>query len=68
MGQDNRFWETAPKARWPRRQPHGNHHGEWRSRRDRRSRTSTSDDHEAECQKAIAAFLDEQSKLDDTPR
>jgi len=64
MTQDASLGKIDPKIRWPRRRPHGDDHSEWRSRRNRSSRTSVPAEHEAECRKAIAAFLDEQNRLD----
>jgi hypothetical protein len=64
MRQNDSFSKMDPGTRWPRRRPHGNHQSEWRSRRNHRSRATVPDQYEAECRRAIAAFLDEQGKVD----
>jgi hypothetical protein len=63
MGQRHSLMKSDPRVRWPRYRPHGNRQSEWRSKRKHRRNTSVPDVYEAECQRAIAAFLNEQSKV-----
>jgi len=57
---------SEPHRRWQlrRRQPHGNDHSNWRSTRNQRRFAGT--DYETQCQEAIAAFLEEQERRNNT--
>jgi len=47
-----------------RRRPHGNDRSNWRSTRNQRRFART--DYETQCQEAIAAFLEEQERRNNT--
>ena len=68
MAQRASLGEIDPKIRWPRRQPHKNNHSDWRSTRQQQGRPTPRDAYEAECQRAITAFMAEHGKREDAAR